>query len=73
MVLGISLDVWTHVQQIRTLVEDLYLRVLKAQQNVDRIHELVNSWTLTPLFDRKNSKKENLIYLDNRADRVAKR
>ncbi|KAJ9598678.1 hypothetical protein L9F63_010627, partial [Diploptera punctata] len=68
-----SEDVWTYVGQIRTLVEDLYTRVLKAQQNVDRIHELINSWTLIPLFERKDGKKENLLYLDDRVDRVSQR
>ncbi|PSN39336.1 Dynein beta chain [Blattella germanica] len=67
-----SEDVWTYVEKIRELVEDLQGRVLKAQQNVDAIHELINTWSLTPLFERKDGKKENLIYLDDRADRVSR-
>ena len=64
---------WTYVEQLRTLVENLYNRVSKAQQNTDRIYSLINTWSLTPLFERKDGKKENLLYLDDRADRVAQR
>jgi hypothetical protein len=66
-------DVWSYVQQIRMLVEDLQGRVLKAQLNVDRIHNLINTWSLTPLFEHKNCKKKNLIYLDDHDERVFKR
>jgi dynein heavy chain len=65
-------DVWSYVQQIRTLVEDLQGRVLKAQLNVDTIHNLINTWSLMPLFDRKNGKKKNLIFLDDHDERVFK-
>jgi hypothetical protein len=66
-------DVWSYVQQIRTLVEDLQGRVVKAQLNVDTIHNLINTWSLTPLFERKNCKKKNLIFLDDHDERVFKR
>lgn len=66
-------DVWSYVQQIRTLVEDLQGRVLKAQLNVDTIHKLINTWSLAPLFERKNGKKKNLIFLDDHDERVFKR
>jgi hypothetical protein len=66
-------DVWSYVQQIRTLVEDLQCRILKAQLNVEKIHNLINTWSLTPLFERKDCKKENLIFLDDHDERVARR
>lgn len=58
---------------MRTLVEDLQSRVLKAQLNVDTIHKLINTWSLMPLFERKNGKKKNLIFLDDHDERVFKR
>lgn len=66
-------DVWSYIQQIRTLVEDLQGRILKAQLNVEKIHNLINTWSLTPLFERKDCKKENLMFLDDHDERVAQR
>ena len=66
-------DVWSYIQQIRTLVEDLQGRILKAQLNVEKIHNLINTWSLIPLFERKDCKKENLIFLDDHYERVARR
>ncbi|KAJ4427298.1 hypothetical protein ANN_24918 [Periplaneta americana] len=68
-----SENVWSYVQQIRSLVEDLQNRVLKAQKNVDIIYGLINTWSLVPLFERKDGKKENLLFLDDRKERVSNR
>ncbi|XP_069702004.1 dynein beta chain, ciliary-like [Periplaneta americana] len=68
-----SENVWSYVQQIRNLVEDLQNRVLNAQKNVDIIHGLINTWSLVPLFERKDGKKENLLFLDDRKERVSNR
>jgi dynein heavy chain len=68
-----AVDVWSYVQQIRTLVEDLQGRVLKAQLNVDTIRNLINTWSHTPLFERKDRKKEKLLFLDDHDERVFKR
>jgi dynein heavy chain len=68
-----AVDVWSYVQQIRTLVEDLQGRVLKAQLNVHTIRNLINTWSRTPLFERKDRKKEKLLLLDDHDERVFKR
>ncbi|PSN32950.1 Dynein beta chain [Blattella germanica] len=70
-----ALELFDRVETLFLWVSNLNLSiewVLKAQQNVDAIHELINTWSLTPLFERKDGKKENLIYLDDRADRVSR-
>jgi dynein heavy chain len=61
------------VQQIRALVEDVQGRVLKAQLNVDTVRKLINTWSHTPLFERKDRKKKNLMFLDDHDERVFKR
>jgi hypothetical protein len=66
-------DVWSYVQQLRTLVEDLHGRMLKIKENADKIHALINTWSHAPLFKRKEGKKDNLMFLGNREEHVSKR
>ncbi|XP_075250106.1 dynein beta chain, ciliary-like isoform X2 [Convolutriloba macropyga] len=65
-------EVWPYIEKIRDLVKDLESRHQKAKDNLSQIETLGDSWKV-PLFDRKDGKSENLLDLDNRADRVQKR
>nr|CAD7439423.1 unnamed protein product [Timema bartmani] len=66
-------DVWVHVKKIRDLVEHLYDRMAKIQANAVRINSIMNTWGTTPLINRKDGKKEALVSLEDRKERVQKR
>lgn len=55
------------------LVKQLYDRVKRAQDNVKNICEIINSWGLVPLYERKEGRKDALIDLDNKIDKINKR
>nr|CAD7423390.1 unnamed protein product [Timema monikensis] len=67
-----STDVWVHVKKIRDLVEHLYDRMAKIQANSVRISSIMNTWGATPLINRKDGKKEALVSLEDRKERVQK-
>nr|CAD7402646.1 unnamed protein product [Timema cristinae] len=67
-----SNDVWVHVKKIRDLVEHLYDRMAKIQANSVRISSIMNTWGATPLINRKDGKKEALVSLEDRKERVQK-
>ncbi|XP_018562388.1 dynein beta chain, ciliary-like [Anoplophora glabripennis] len=48
-------------------------RVKKAQTNIKNLYSTIHVWALQPLFERKDGKKENLISLDDRQERIQKR
>ncbi|XP_076257481.1 dynein beta chain, ciliary-like [Rhynchophorus ferrugineus] len=54
-------------------VKNLTNRVKQAQANVKNLLSDINTWAQQPLFERKDCKKENLLQLDDRAERLQKR
>ncbi|XP_072259402.1 dynein axonemal heavy chain 9 [Pyxicephalus adspersus] len=64
--------VWDYIQQIRDSVHDLERRVQKARDNVDEIQTVMKSWVL-PIFERKDGKKDTLLNLDDRNERLERR
>ncbi|CAK8694647.1 unnamed protein product [Clavelina lepadiformis] len=67
-----SEGVWEYIQETRDQVFDLEQRVQKAKDNVDLINKTMTTWIL-PLFERKDNKKETLLNLDDREDKLTKR
>nr|P39057.1 RecName: Full=Dynein beta chain, ciliary [Heliocidaris crassispina]BAA00827.1 dynein beta-heavy chain [Heliocidaris crassispina] len=66
-------SVWEYIQETRDQVRDLEKRVQQTKDNVDRIKKIMAEWTKQPLFERKELKKESLLALDDRQDRLKKR
>uniref|UniRef100_H2YYB5 AAA+ ATPase domain-containing protein n=1 Tax=Ciona savignyi TaxID=51511 RepID=H2YYB5_CIOSA len=64
--------VWEYIEQTRDQVHDLELRVQKAKDNVVKINKIMSEWVL-PVFERKENKKDALLNLDDREDRLSKR
>ncbi|XP_053544923.1 dynein axonemal heavy chain 9 [Bombina bombina] len=64
--------VWEYVQQVRDSVHDLERRVQKTRDNIDEIQAIMKTWVL-PIFERKDAKKDSLLNLDDRNDRLEKR
>ncbi|XP_068120652.1 dynein axonemal heavy chain 9 isoform X1 [Hyperolius riggenbachi] len=64
--------VWDYIQQVRDSVHDLERRVQKARDNVEEMQAIMKTWVL-PIFERKDGKKETLLNLDDRNERLEKR
>ncbi|XP_044152524.1 dynein axonemal heavy chain 9 [Bufo gargarizans] len=64
--------VWDYIQQVRDSVHDLERRVQKARDNVEEIQSIMKTWVL-PIFERKDGKKDTLLNLDDRSERLEKR
>lgn len=61
-------------------IEELYLktkqlsdRVTSAQSNVRQLVSDIETWSLLPLFERKDGKKDNLLGIDDRTERAERR
>ncbi|XP_015248307.1 PREDICTED: dynein heavy chain 9, axonemal [Cyprinodon variegatus] len=61
--------VWQYIQDIRDAVCDFESRLKRAKENVAEIQRYMRSWAV-PMFDRKDGKKEALLCLEDRAERV---
>uniref|UniRef100_A0A8C9XQ20 Dynein axonemal heavy chain 17 n=1 Tax=Sander lucioperca TaxID=283035 RepID=A0A8C9XQ20_SANLU len=64
-----SQGVWQYIQEVRDSVCDLESRLQRTKDNVEEIQSCMSSWA-SPMFDRKEGKKDALLSLDDRAERV---
>ncbi|OXU27164.1 hypothetical protein TSAR_014516 [Trichomalopsis sarcophagae] len=62
-----------YMSELGSLVEDLYKRVKVTQANVEKIRNIIEPWTRMPLIERKDRRKNTLLSLEERGERVAKR
>lgn len=63
------LDIWQYIQEVRDSVCDLESRLQRTKDNVEEIQSCMRSWA-SPMFDRKDGKKEALLSLEDRAERL---
>lgn len=57
---------------LRDRVSDLECRVQKAQANVKRLDTILVTWVQKPIFERRDGKKDTLLNLEDKADRLTK-
>uniref|UniRef100_A0A803SVB7 Dynein axonemal heavy chain 17 n=1 Tax=Anolis carolinensis TaxID=28377 RepID=A0A803SVB7_ANOCA len=50
-------------------VRDLEQRIQKTKDNIEEIQNIMKTWVF-PVFERKDGKKESLLYLDERHERL---
>ncbi|XP_014206492.1 dynein beta chain, ciliary [Copidosoma floridanum] len=62
-----------YMTELGGLVESLYKRVKLAQTNVESVRNILQPWTKTPLIGRKENRKDTLLSLEERKDKVGKR
>ena len=62
-----------YMTEISNLVENLYKRVKSAQNNVEKIRTILEPWTKIPLIERKDRKKDTLLSIEERSEKVLKR
>ncbi|XP_023100299.2 dynein axonemal heavy chain 9 isoform X1 [Felis catus] len=63
--------IWDYVIQITNSVHDLEQRIQKAQDNVEEIQNIMKTW-VSPIFKRKDGKKECLLSMDDQRNRMEK-
>ncbi|XP_037134453.1 dynein heavy chain 9, axonemal [Syngnathus acus] len=64
-----SQGIWQYIQELRDSICDLESRLQKTKDNVEEIQNCIKSWA-RPLFDRKEGKKDTLLSLDDRVERL---
>ncbi|XP_015596133.2 dynein beta chain, ciliary [Cephus cinctus] len=62
-----------YITELGVLVEGLWNRIKSTQGNVDKIRTILEPWTRTPLIERKDRRKDALLSLDERAEKVSRR
>ncbi|XP_058791425.1 dynein beta chain, ciliary [Phymastichus coffea] len=62
-----------YMTELGSLLEDLYKRVKATQANVESIRSTIEPWTRMPLIERKDRRKDTLLCLEEREERVNKR
>lgn len=62
-----------YVEQLLNLTRKLYIRIFKVQENINALLEIIYSWALIPILERKDLKEENLLALEEREEKFAKR
>uniref|UniRef100_A0A4W6G4Y5 Dynein axonemal heavy chain 17 n=1 Tax=Lates calcarifer TaxID=8187 RepID=A0A4W6G4Y5_LATCA len=64
-----SQGIWQYIQEVRDSVCDLESRLQRTKDNVEEIQGCMRSWA-SPMFDRKEGKKDALLSLEDRAERL---
>ncbi|KAM6240342.1 dynein axonemal heavy chain 9 isoform 3-T3 [Spheniscus humboldti] len=64
--------IWDHMSMVMDDVHDLEKRIQKAKNNVEEIQTTVQSW-VSPIFERKDGKRESLLSLEDCQDRRERR
>ncbi|XP_057215442.1 dynein heavy chain 9, axonemal [Triplophysa rosa] len=64
-----SQGIWEYIQDVRETVYDLEQRLQRTKNNVEEIHTIMKSWA-TPIFERKEGKKDALLNLDDKTERL---
>ncbi|XP_053153093.1 dynein axonemal heavy chain 9 isoform X3 [Hemicordylus capensis] len=62
---------WDRVSRVVDSVRDLEQRIQKTKDNIDNIQNIMKSW-VSPIFERKDGKRENLLNLDDQHERLDK-
>lgn len=62
-----------YINELGVLVQGLWKRLKAIQMNVDKIRNILEPWTRTPLIERKDHRKDTLLALDERTENITKR
>ncbi|KAG8573239.1 hypothetical protein GDO81_012334 [Engystomops pustulosus] len=66
-------DCWDYIVQVKSVVYDLERRLQKSKDNLTTMQQIMNSWAEQALFSRKDNKKESLINLEDKNERLSKK
>lgn len=66
-------DINDYLKKLRYPIECLQQRMQKVENNLVEMESVLAVWDRLPLFERKESKKDTVFCLDERADRISRR
>ncbi|XP_045472902.1 dynein beta chain, ciliary-like isoform X2 [Harmonia axyridis] len=58
------------VQNMYLAIKALYDRVSEAQQNITLLKQAMRKWAKVPLYERKEGRKELLLFTEDRVERI---
>uniref|UniRef100_A0A668AEI7 Dynein axonemal heavy chain 17 n=1 Tax=Myripristis murdjan TaxID=586833 RepID=A0A668AEI7_9TELE len=64
-----SQGIWQYIQELRDSVCDLESCLQRTKDNLEEVQRCMKTWA-SPIFDRKEGKKDTLLSLDDRAERL---
>ncbi|XP_071535557.1 dynein beta chain, ciliary-like [Panulirus ornatus] len=64
--------VWEYIEVLGDTVSNLEGRVRKAQANVKLLDGILATWVQKPIFERRDGKKDTLLSLEDKAERLKK-
>ncbi|XP_030057583.1 dynein axonemal heavy chain 11 [Microcaecilia unicolor] len=64
---------WDYIVRVKNLVHDLEQRFQQSKDNVSVVQQIMMRWTEQSLFSRKDNRKDALLNLEDKGDRVAKK
>ncbi|KAK6478238.1 dynein heavy chain 17 [Huso huso] len=64
---------WEYIQEMRDTLYDFETRTQKAKSNVETMCQIMQEWSASPMFERKDNKKESLLDLDGRVNALNKK
>lgn len=62
-----------YLKKLRNPIECLQQRMQKVEDNINEMRSVLGVWDRLPLFERKESKKDTVFCLDERAERISRR
>ncbi|XP_049809049.1 dynein beta chain, ciliary [Schistocerca nitens] len=68
-----SAKLWEYIEKLHGLVHNLEKRLQRTQDNVERMRAVLAPWSRSPVFTRRDGRKDALLSLDDRHERVHKR
>lgn len=73
MTILIILDLWDYMVKLHILVGNLQSNLQKCQNNLNEIKNVLIPFARQPLFERKDGKKDTVLCIEERDERLAKR
>nr|XP_056713421.1 dynein axonemal heavy chain 11 [Euleptes europaea] len=64
---------WEYTEHVKATVYDLEQRLQKSKDNIKAVQQIMKGWMEQPLFCRKDNKKEALLNLEDKEDRLSKK
>ncbi|MEE6466363.1 hypothetical protein FKM82_006924 [Ascaphus truei] len=64
---------WDYIVKVKSIVHDLEKRVQQSKNNIVEIQQIMKTWAEQALYSRKDNRKETLINLEDKSDRVNKK
>ncbi|XP_075210990.1 dynein heavy chain at 93AB [Lycorma delicatula] len=68
-----SCELWGFIERLHSLVDKLQKGLRKTQENVNRMRAIMRSWIKSPLFERCDGRRDTLLSIDDRSERITKR